>query len=120
MARPKKAPEERRDDRLEVRLTARERAALDTAAARHGLTAAEFTRRRSLSERMPATTAAGRDTAAVATALIRLGVNLNQIAHHVNAGRSVPIPSLTALMARIEGELDRLYGPSSDESGVIV
>jgi hypothetical protein len=119
MARPKKAPEERREDVLGVRLTAREREALDSTAAAYGLTAAEFMRRRSLGEKLPARVAARQQTAAVATALIRLGVNLNQIAHHMNAGRPAPQYGLQALIARIDAELDRIYGPGS-ESGKIV
>lgn len=119
MARPKKAPEERRDGQLKLRLTARERAALDTAAAAYGLTAAEYMRRRSLGERLPATSAATRQTAVLATALLRIGVNLNQIAHRMNAGRAAP-DYLPALIARIDAELDRLYGPGSDEGRAVL
>src|SRR5258708_29968265 len=47
MARPKKAPEERRGDQLGVRLTTAERAEVEQHAAALGISAAEFARRRS-------------------------------------------------------------------------
>lgn len=119
MARPKKAPEERRDDLLGVRLTTAERVRIEHAAAALGMTMAEFMRRRSLGYRLPANLAAQQDTARAATALIRLGVNLNQIARHMNAGRGAP-PHLAALLDRIHGELDRLYGPGDNGNGPVL
>ena len=56
-----------------------------------------------------------RHVAALAVALLRLGVNLNQIARHMNAGKGAP-PDLSALIARIEAILDDIYGPG-DNSG---
>jgi Bacterial mobilisation protein (MobC) len=49
----------------------------------------------------------------VAAALLRLGVNLNQIARHMNAGRGAP-PDLSALIARINALLDGIYGPGDN------
>ena len=71
-------------------------------------------RRRSLGYRLPA--ALGRaapSVAALAVALLRLGVNLNQIARHMNAGRGAP-PDLSALIARIDALLDQIYGPGDN------
>jgi len=119
MARPTKAPEERRDGQLGVRLTVAERARLEHTAAAHGLTMAEFMRRRALGYRLPANAAAQQHTARAATALIRLGVNLNQIARHMNTGRGAP-PHLSALIDRINGELDRLYGPGDNGGGPVL
>ena len=114
MARPRKAPDDRRTDTLGVRLTAAERADLDQTAAGYGLTAAEFMRRRALGYRLPATQAAVRSQAVLATALMRIGVNLNQLARHANAGRP-PSPSvIQELAARINAALDRLYDPEPD------
>jgi len=116
MARPRKAPHELRDTALNPRLTTAERARIQQHAAAFGISASEFMRRRALSYRLPAAVAEQQHTAQVATALIRLGVNLNQIAKHMNAGRSAAAEarSLAVLLARIEGELDQLYGPGSD------
>jgi hypothetical protein len=114
MARPKKAPEERRDDQLGLRLTTAERVEIEQHAAALGISPAEFARRRSLGYRLPAASVAEqRHTARLAVALLRIGVNLNQIAHHMNAGRGAP-PDLSALIARIEAILDDIYGPGDN------
>ena len=114
MARPKKAPEERRDDTLGVQLTAAERAELESTAATMGLTTAEFLRRRALGYRMPATLAAQTQTAALATALLRIGVNLNQLTHQANAGREPAEDRLRDLADRITALLDGFYGPGDN------
>ena len=113
MARPKKAEAERREAQQKVRLTFAEQADLERFAAHHGLTVAEYMRRRALDYRLPADTAGRRQTALLATALMRLGVNLNQIAHRLNAGGREPA-YLPDLIARINAELDTIYGPESD------
>ncbi|MHB0721667.1 plasmid mobilization protein [Roseomonas mucosa] len=113
MARPKKAPEERRDDRLNPRLTAAERAEIERAAAVFGITPSEFMRRRALGYRMPPSLAAQRQTATLATALLRIGVNLNQLTHRANAGREPPPDYLRDLATRIAALLDGLYGPGN-------
>src|SRR5215212_10635906 len=100
MARPRKAPEEKREDRLNPRLTTAERVEIEQHAAILGISPSEFMRSRSLSYRLPASLAMQRHVAALAVALLRLGVNLNQIARHMNAGRGAP-PDLSALIARI-------------------
>jgi hypothetical protein len=114
MARPKKAEAERREAQQKVRLTFAEQADLERFAAHHGLTVAEYMRRRALDYRLPSNAAGQRQTALLATALMRLGVNLNQIAHRLNSGGREPA-YLPALIARIEAELDTIYGPGSDE-----
>jgi hypothetical protein len=53
MARPKKAPEEKREDRLNPRLTTAERAEIEQHAAILGVSPSEFVRSRSLSYRLP-------------------------------------------------------------------
>lgn len=114
MARPRKAPEALRDDLLGVRLTTAERAELDRLAALHGLTAAEFMRRRAFGYRMPANVALAHTRAAEATALMRIGVNLNQLTRAANAGRLLP-NSIEELAGRIAAILDRLYDRGPDE-----
>ncbi|PJN94192.1 hypothetical protein CNY89_15975 [Amaricoccus sp. HAR-UPW-R2A-40] len=65
--------------------------------------------------RHPATGRRGRAAhrAALATALLRLGVNLNQIARHMNAGRAAP-SYLPALIEDIRRHVERLV---DDEPG---
>jgi hypothetical protein len=45
--------------------------------------------------------------------ILNLERTLNQIAHHMNAGRGAP-PDLSALLARIEAILDDIYGPGDN------
>ena len=114
MARPKASPNEKRSVSLHVMTTEQERATIEQHAAVHGLGVSEFVRRRALARPMPsADMRARREQAALTTALLRLGVNLNQIAHHMNAGRSAP-DYLTDLIDDIRTHIDRL---SSDEPG---
>ena len=117
MARPNLAPEERRDHPTGVRLNHAEQARVDAAASAYGLTRADYLRRRGLSHRLPSTVALAHSEALLATALLRLGVNLNQIAHHLNAGRPAPHAELDLLIARINDCLDQLYDPGPDGDG---
>ena len=113
MGRPKKAPEEWRGNGPNPRMTVAERAEVQQHAAILGISPSDFVRRRSLGYRLPAALAVQRHVAALAVALLRIGVNLNQIAHHMNAGRGAP-PDLSALIARIEAILDDIYGPGDN------
>src|SRR5258707_7292130 len=110
MARPTKAPEERRVNGPNPRMTVSEKAEVQQHAAILGISPSDFIRRRSLGYRLPAALAVQRHIAALAVALLRIGVNLNQIAHHMNAGRGAP-PDLSALIARIDAILADTYGP---------
>lgn len=114
MARPKKPADERRSTQALVRLTDMERLQAEQSASAHGLTLAEFFRRRALGYRLPSTNTNRQQIAETTTALLRLGVNLNQIAKHVNAGRDTPVYELSDLIARINAAMDVL-----DESGGI-
>jgi hypothetical protein len=113
MARPTKAPEERRVNGPNPRFTLAEKVEIEDNAALLGVSASDFIRRRVLGYCLPATLAVQRHQAAQAVALLRLGVNLNQIAHHMNAGRAAP-PDLSALIAHVEGLLDQIYGPGDN------
>ena len=119
MARPRKAPEERRVNGPNPRMTTAEKAEVEQHAAILGISPSEFMRRRSLDYRLPAALAVQRHLAALAVALLRLGVNLNQIARHMNAGRGPP-PDLSALIARIEAILDDIYGPGDNGGRAIL
>ena len=111
MARPKKDFDQVRGRPLGVRLTPEERAQIDDHAAAHGVTAAEFMRRRSLGHRLPPM----EQQARLATALMRLGVNINQLTRHANEGRGLPAAPLYQLLGRINAALDEIYGPGSDQ-----
>src|SRR5258705_1626250 len=116
MARPRKAPEEKREDRLNPRLTTAERVEIERNAAILGVSPSEFVRRRSLNYRLPAALAVQRHVAALAVALLRLGVHLDQIGRYMNAGRGAP-PDLPPLIARIEALLDDIYGAGDNGGG---
>ena len=118
MARPRKAPEEKRDKALNPRLTTAELAEIEANARALGITPGDFMRRCSLRYSLPATLAMQRQNAMLRTEFTRATVNLNQIARHLNAGggRSAALErELQALIDRFNAELDRLYGP--DDNG---
>jgi hypothetical protein len=76
--RPRKAPHERRDQRLPApRVTAAERSFVERLAAAAGFDVAEYIRRRALGYKLP--TRATRTDALALLELNRVGVNLNQI-----------------------------------------
>jgi Bacterial mobilisation protein (MobC) len=119
MARPRKAPEERRDDRISPRFTTAERAEVEENAAAYGISPAEFTRRRTLGYRLPDPAAVQIGQARLGSAFNRLAVNMNQIAHRLNAGErpSAVERELQDLIDRINAELDKVYGSGRDGSG---
>src|SRR5271170_6449333 len=72
MGRPRKSPEERRQNGPNPRMTTAERAEVERNAAILGVSPSDFVRRRSLSYRLPAALAVQRHLAALAVALLRL------------------------------------------------
>jgi len=119
MARPKKAPQERRDDRINPRFTMAERAEIERNAFAFGISPSEFTRRRTLGYRLPEAAAAQQARASLGAAFNRLGVNMNQIAYRLNSGArpSDVERELQALIDRINAEMDKLYGPGGNGGG---
>jgi hypothetical protein len=110
MARPSKEPDERRTAFVRYRVTPEEKARLEAQAERAGLPLGEFARQ--AAERAQIVARVSRADFALTDQLRRLGVNLNQIAKHVNAGRTPPA-YLERLCARVEDMLERLF----DEEG---
>ncbi len=104
MGRPKLSPEERRDCQTTVLYTIQERAELERRADAVGLTLSEFIRRRTLGVPLPPQSADRQTRDKLATSLLRIGVNLNQITKHINAGRHAP-PELPAIVATINTHL---------------
>jgi len=115
MARPKKTPDELRTEMLGVRVTMAERVEIERNARHLGVSPAEFMRRRTLGHRLPVTMIEQRQEAVQATALLRIGVNLNQWTHHMNAGRIPPFDLLRTLLARINALLDKIYGADDQD-----
>ena len=107
MGRPKISPNERRDCQTKVLYTMRERAELEARAAAVGLSLSEFIRRRTLGVPLPPQSADRQTRDKLATALLRIGVNLNQITKHMNAGRAAP-PELRMIAAEINTHLHTL------------
>lgn len=111
MARPKKAPEELRDNQLNTALTDAELAEIEHKAALRGLTAADFMRRLALAHPLPPTLPEQRDRARRLIAFNKVAVNLNQLTHAVNAGRLPPIDELRKVFRRLDAMLDEIDGP---------
>jgi len=107
VGRPRKSPADLRDVPTVIMMTEAERAELETRVRATGLTMSEFIRRRALGVPLPASAGEQRSRAALATALLRIGVNLNQIAHNLNAGRSEAF-FLPELITEIRRHVDRL------------
>nr|WP_164727071.1 plasmid mobilization relaxosome protein MobC [Shimia sediminis] len=82
----------------------RERAELERRSHALGLTLSEYIRRRTLGVPLPPQSADRETRDKLATSLLRIGVNLNQITKHMNAGRHAP-PELPALVATINTHL---------------
>lgn len=111
MGRPKLSPEERRDCQTTVLYTIQERAELERRAHALGLTLSEYIRRRTLGVPLPPQSADRETRDKLATSLLRIGVNLNQITKHMNAGRHAP-PELPSLVATIQTHLKILTNES--------
>ena len=86
MARPRLAPDERRDEQLPpVRLTAAERVFIEHQAAAARLSVSDYARRRLMGHRVAPARAAADDR--LILELNRVGVNLNPIARALNTDR---------------------------------
>jgi Bacterial mobilisation protein (MobC) len=110
MARPRKAPAERRDVRIAPRLTAAELDFIEAQAAAAGIDPAEYARRRMLGRRVAAARSAADDR--LILELNRVGVNLNQIARAVNMDRDLDA-DFCAVLAELRTVLERVAGRGS-------
>ncbi len=108
MARPKKKDDAAYSEYVPTRFTKKERAELELAASTHGLTKSELIRRRALGHRLPPPRTDQQATAKLTTALLRLGVNLNQIAKVANIKDKVLPNMLYDLIVRINEAMDQL------------
>jgi len=122
MARPKKLDHERRDRKAEIRLTSIEHAEFEQSASLVGMTLSDYFRTAAKhaqgGHRLKSTSKLDRDQMDKATvALLRLGVNLNQLTKHVNAGRPAPVVELADLIDRINAAMDQLDESRGDRTG---
>lgn len=108
MARPRVPPDERRTASLNPRLTEAEKAAIERDAALLGISPGELMRRCTLGYRLPVTLAAQRVEATRNAALLRIGVNLNQLTRYAHAGRLFS-DQLSAVLAEVSTVLDSFY-----------
>ena len=116
MARPIAEKADRRDERLNLRLTSADRIAIEANAAFVGLTPSEYARRRALDHRMPVSRADRQFKDRMQALLLKAGNNLNQIARHANAGRGLPA-DLADAIAHLEAVLVQLDDYAADEGG---
>jgi len=108
MARPKKQPGERRTRRINPRFTPAEHAQVEQAAARAGMSAAEYVRAQTLKGRVTLQHHRTLDPAAF-DELRRIGVNLNQLARIANQSGRVP-GELGKALTQLETILTRELG----------
>ncbi len=102
MARPKHHPHEQRNARLPApRVTEAELAVVELQADRAGLSSTELVRQCVLSAKVKPRR--GLADAQLLSELNRIGVNLNQIAHALNCGRTRDMHRLNHALARLEG-----------------
>lgn len=111
MARPPLRPEERKDELLpNLRVTASERAMIEEKAFKAGLTLAGYCRRAIFKARFtPVRTSTDQ---ALLVELNRVGVNLNQIARRVNAGRNLP-PDFPDVLAEVREAVRKVLAHGS-------
>jgi hypothetical protein len=109
--RPRKAEGERRDASLPpVRVTTAELVHVEEQAERAGLPVSEYVRRRALGAKVaPRQTPA--DTRAL-DELNRIGVNLNQLAHAANMGKTLE-GQLAATLDQLQRQLEKVAGNGS-------
>ena len=108
MGRPRKAPEERRDERLPApRVTSDELGFVVQQANAAGIDMAEFIRRRALGRRVAPARAVADDR--LLLEINRIGVNLNQISRAAHLGKTLEgklataLDELHAAMKRVAG-----------------
>lgn len=105
MPRPKKQDGEGRTETIRARVTIAEKNHCLQQAALAGLSEAEYVRRRSIGYKVPP--APSKADAALLMELNRIGVNLNQLTKHANAGRDLP-HSVHELLGEVKTLLEKV------------
>ncbi len=109
--RPRKAEGERRDASLPpVRVTSAELAHVEAQAAQAGLPVSDYVRRRALGGRITARQTATDERAL--DELNRIGVNLNQLTHAANMGKTLE-GKLADTLDQLQRQLEKVAGHGS-------
>lgn len=114
MARPKLDPTERKTEQINLRLSPVELSTLARKADAAGTTVTAFTRSAALGKTVKAPPQSSVDFE-TRQELRRIGVNLNQIAKHLNAGRAVPVDVIAQTCTKLDSLFDRIM-PDGSES----
>lgn len=108
---PKKAAHELRSERLECRLTMAQKAEIESIAGELGMTLTAYAYQRLTKTRLRVPSPTDQFLKTAVVELNRIGVNINQIAHAYNLGKSEPaqleyaLGELVTLMRRIDGAI---------------
>jgi len=108
MARPPKEDEDKRAERLNLRLSPTERAALDERAAQMGLTTSAFVRMMALKRELPPRRVIQTVDPSVVAAINRCGAQLNMIARALHVQQGYVPADLADGLARFNEIADRL------------
>lgn len=114
MARPKKNIEDLHCHSASVRFTTAEYVRLQHTARSMNISVSEFIRRRALGHRLPPVSSDQELIAKLTNALLRLGVNLNQVAKIANIKEKVLSNMLYDLIVRINEKMDELDESNRD------
>jgi len=106
MARPQKAPHEKATEQVNIRLSPADLARVQARAARAGMTVSDFVRNAALNKPVTVTETSAPD-AMIRHELRRIGSNLNQVAHVMNAGGVSSPDRIEALIAKLDALFDR-------------
>jgi len=108
MARPKKNIEDSHSVSASVRFTRAEYVKMQHIAHSMGISLSEFLRRRALGYRMPPMSSDRELISKLTNSLLRLGVNLNQVAKAANIREKVLANMLYDLIVRINEKMEEL------------
>lgn len=113
MARPQKAPHEKATEQVNIRLSPVDLARLRVKAARAGMTVSDFVRAAALNKSVTVTETSAPDFL-TRNELRRIGSNLNQVAHVMNAGGISSPDRIEALVAKLDTLFDRWLDHGSE------
>lgn len=109
MARPTKPPHERSSEQVNIRLSPVQLARLQEQADKAGTTVTDFVRASALGKRVTVKKSTAPEFMTIHE-LRRIGVNLNQIAHAMNAGGITSPDRVNALAAKLDTLFDKWLG----------
>ena len=113
MARPTKEATEKLSETVKLRMTVAEHEHVRVQARVAGITVSDYLRRRSVGYVVPESPGSRRVDPALISELNRIGVNMNQIARSLNAGRAERMP-IDLAIAELRGLFRRVLQNSED------